>query len=532
MYVKDALRPGQFVTLVPVGLPVTLQYNKKGILEKIYRDYGEDRVDITSTLFDTVFHNKMVPTSITVKDGDTMVEGVFYQNKFYCGDGKCEEIASEGIIHDIQVDHTDIHFAAGNVYSYAASFKDANTIRRWLKMSLFDLLPGFIVPVLMNKEGMYNLIASQVKLSSPELKAYLDNKTPLISRYMVFGGTGVQHVNINLTQVVITKILRYTDQYGAYHIKLNAKGWNKSIPYSTASHFHIRQKVNVVLDSAQDIVYTSAPDGDVLKPYDAIIHCDWCGKVFSAGAYKDETICPDVHCLSRQFLDMEHMFTVLGLPSLQYSEYEKLCQEKSIMWIPDLFLLPQYKQVKLEVTLDKLLDAIIPVFAVPDRQSIQSLVNHCSNTKSTLQHYIHNPDRIVTDFGLPAFKMNKLVGWLSDSQNAKTVETLMFSDNFEIISTGLKFEGAPIFRNKIIMVTGDFAHGSKEDVANILRSYSATVTFHYDDTVQCVLVGDSKTDIDGQAIRQARWDHVPVMDEADFFAQYEIDDDLIKNGLM
>ena len=108
----------------------------------------------------------------------------------------------------------------------------------------------------------------------------------------------------------------------------------------------------------------------------------------------------------------------------------------------------------------------------------------------------------------------------------------MFSDNFEIISTGLKFEGAPIFRNKIIMVTGDFAHGSKEDVANILRSYSATVTFHYDDTVQCVLVGDSKSNIDGQAIRQARWDHVPVMDEADFFAQYEIDDDLIKNGLM
>ena len=82
------------------------------------------------------------------------------------------------------------------------------------------------------------------------------------------------------------------------------------------------------------------------------------------------------------------------------------------------------------------------------------------------------------------------------------------------------------------MVTGDFAHGSKEDVANILRSYSATVTFHYDDTVQCVLVGDSKSNIDGQAIRQARWDHVPVMDEADFFAQYEIDDDLIKNGLM
>ena len=85
MYVKNALRPGQFVTMVPVGRPVTLQDNKKGILEKIHEGYGEDRVDITSTLFDTVFHSKMVPTSITVKDGDTMVEGVFYQNKFYGG---------------------------------------------------------------------------------------------------------------------------------------------------------------------------------------------------------------------------------------------------------------------------------------------------------------------------------------------------------------------------------------------------------------------------------------------------------------
>ena len=92
----------------------------------------------------------------------------------------------------------------------------------------------------------------------------------------------------------------------------------------------------------------------------------------------------------------------------------------------------------------------------------------------------------------------------------------------------MSFDGAPIFRNKTIFITGTFKHGSLADIKSILESYSATVVTDFDSYIQCVLVGDIKEDIEGQAIIAARELHLPIFSESEFFARYEIDEDLEK----
>ena len=92
----------------------------------------------------------------------------------------------------------------------------------------------------------------------------------------------------------------------------------------------------------------------------------------------------------------------------------------------------------------------------------------------------------------------------------------------------MSFDGAPIFRNKTIYITGTFKHGNTADIKAILESYSATVVTDFDNYIQCVLVGDIKDGINGTAILAARELNLPMFTESEFFAKYEIDEDLEK----
>lgn len=533
MNLKTVLRPGQFVTLVPLGLPTTLRYNSKGILEKVYRGYGDTKVDLTEVLFDSLFRSKVVPSSISIKDGDTYVEGVLLSSKMYPGNGPCEDVWGSAIADEALINIKALHFAAGNAYSYAAStFRDINATRRWFKVSAFDVLPGFLVPAGLNELNMFKLIEAQMSTCSSELKSYLNSKTPLISKYAVSASGQTSYIDNGLTQHSISRTSTYTDEYGTIYVNVQAKDFSLKVPYSTAAKFMLRKGVNIILDSRKKLLYSYASDGDILKPYDNTIRCSWCGKMFNVGAFGDETICSDPHCLSRQYKDMQHLCVSLGVLHPDFDEYQKLCKDKQILWLPDLFELPQYQTMQASCTLLELLDAVIPVFAVPNRSILEMLANRCSNNIETLRHYISHPDRISADLSISSNMTSRLVSWLSDTQNVGMLEALLSSPKIKVISTGLKFDGAPIFRNNIIMVTGKFTHGSKEDVRSILESYAATVVYHYDDTVQCVLVGDGMEDVDGQAVRKAQWNHVPVMNESDFFAKYDIDTDLAENGLL
>ena len=127
--------------------------------------------------------------------------------------------------------------------------------------------------------------------------------------------------------------------------------------------------------------------------------------------------------------------------------------------------------------------------------------------------------------------LKRLIGWISDPYNATTLLTLLDSNQINIVETDKKFEGAPIFRNKTIAITGKFKHGDLAEIASILRSYEATVTINIKGHADCLLVGDLNENIDGRSIQLARENSIAILNESQFFAQFEIDNDISSNLL-
>jgi NAD-dependent DNA ligase len=91
-----------------------------------------------------------------------------------------------------------------------------------------------------------------------------------------------------------------------------------------------------------------------------------------------------------------------------------------------------------------------------------------------------------------------------------------------------QFDGAPIFRNLRICITGDFTHGTHEDIRSIFSSYSGKVVNDVKDA-NVVVVGGTQTHINGPILKYAQNKGITIFDEYSFFDKYEIDKDLQTN---
>ena len=131
---------------------------------------------------------------------------------------------------------------------------------------------------------------------------------------------------------------------------------------------------------------------------------------------------------------------------------------------------------------------------------------------------------------LSAITTTKFINWCRDSKNLEMFTNLLHSGRVEISSAMKQFDGAPIFRNTKILITGTFKHGKLSDVADILRSYSADVTTYFQHDISVVVVGDIKENVDGSIVTKARQAGIQICNESEFFNLYKIDEDL-KNYL-
>jgi NAD-dependent DNA ligase len=219
---------------------------------------------------------------------------------------------------------------------------------------------------------------------------------------------------------------------------------------------------------------------------------------------------------------------VLDLPELTKPQFDAYMSNSELQILPDLLLLPEYKDLKIKKNLWELIYACIPIEAGVDKQWIIRFCNRCNNNYKTVKYYFDSPVRIYTELDMNVSR--RLADWLSDAANVLEVDTVINSAQIEIAVQDkiMSFDGAPIFRNKTIFITGTFKHGTMAEIRAILESYSATVVTDYDDYIQCVLVGDIKDGIDGQAILAARELKLPIFNESEFFARYSIDEDLEK----
>lgn len=514
MFVKNALNAGQYVELAPVGLFITLQYNERGVLEKVFGI--NEKEDLTSSLLEPVY--KSVPTNIPIKNGTTWVEGVLYTSCQVVDQGMMPYCSIESYTKMYLDNPSQFNFFAGSVRSMAVAFRGASTIRQWLEMAGFRTLPGFLVPSELTEEKFINIASSKFNF-----------QFPLIARYIVFDGVAKYNVDTQIHSHIVLRVTCYTDINGYLKATiLCAEGYKLVVDYSDVVKYNLHANSQIVLGMNGNIIYSATTDNKKRPKRLDTVKCDVCGKKISV-VFNEPTICEDEGCMSRLYPDLTHMVVKLGLPVLRESTYLDLVSSKSITCLSDVFILPEYVDCKIDTTLGALLNAIVPVRHVQDRSIFTAFANKCTNNIQTFRYYISHPEKIGCDLSMSGKAVESFKAWISVPANLLSVETILSSDNISIKLTDKKFDGEPILRGQTIMVTGKFRHGDLSTIVSILESYSATVVLDFNENVTSIVVGDLHEDVSGTAIRQGKKRHVPVIEESEFFQWYEIDNDLEEN---
>ena len=328
---------------------------------------------------------------------------------------------------------------------------------------------------------------------------------------------------LNVQLVVVKKIEKMTDESGCVKAIVHSEQGiilnmdyseivSKNITVEDVLYLNYNNSVSFVVHSGNSVANDS-------------ISCEFCGRRFHVPRF-GEVQCPDPHCLSKLYPEVRRFLDGNGLQPMEYNRYKALVDSREITAFPDIMLLPEYSDVCVETSIDRLLRSMVSTRLIHSMDVITMFANAIRNNVKSLIFYVDHPDKIRTDLGIKHPDLNRLVSWLSDNCNASDVKTIIMSNQFNIEKQDIRFNGAPIFRNKRYCITGNFVHGDYSEVMSILRSYSADVTTEFDQTVNAVIVGSTQENVNGEMLRSARNLGIPVFDEIAFFNKHEIDEDL------
>ena len=525
MFVRNLLQAGDYVTLIPVSMLITLQYSEKGTLQKVYRNHDSAaREELSNSVIAHMLKAKQVPNKISITGGTTWIEGVLYTDKFISDPGTLPECIFDSLLEYYECNPTDFEFYAGNVESLAQKFVGALSVRQWLTTSRFKLLPGQLVAGDLD-ESMFNVTLSRDYLF----------KHPLITNYIVFRGDQILHLSTGLSQCIVKERCRKVDESGyiTEDVSVNAGDdviVTRNVTCSDVVKFNLVPGVCIVSNSSGHIIYSES-SGSKTDPAPDNICCSFCGKKLiipksSSAVFK----CSDPQCNSVLYPRVKQLLEGFGLDVMSYSMYLEMSTEiGDIFSLPDIFDSDLYKDVEISIPLNKALRAILPKSILPGNIQISQLCDACNNSVDTVIYYIQHLDKMKTELGLDVHTFTRLFKWLLNPENASDVVELLRIPNLTIISSSCSFDGPPIFRDKLIAITGTFKHGSFADVKAILNSYAATVTTAYSADIDCVIVGDIEENMKGSLIREARQNGTPIFSESDFFTKYDIDSDMAEN---
>lgn len=514
MNVRNLLRPGDFVMLLPVGIKITLQYDASGCIEKVYTGYDSERADKTDDILKILVNNDKIPSRIQITKGTSWIKGILYTGAIAKASGSLPKAVESELLKKFLDAPDTFNFFAASVESTSVVFRGATSARQCLAMAKFRLLPGWIIPAKVSEKTVETWINSNIYPFGP-----------IITDFIIYHNDDVSIIPTGLTQVIVEKIETFLDFNGYVKSKLIVGDSDRPIyiDYSDTVNFTIRKDSVLVFDSNHRIIYCKNEDS--AKPYNTVVSCKRCGKKYNIPK-SGYVYCPDEHCPSRIMPEIIQFINVLNLPEYDKENLQNDIEKNTITCIPDIFLLPEYEKINIEVTFTELLRSVVPIKKIPRDDVFTAFAFACSQNERTFRYYIQNPDMISSDLGMEHHDLDKFVEWLSDGYNLSDLTTLLDLPNIKIKTIEKKFNGAPIFRNKTICITGTFVRGSLAEIATILQSYSANVVFRFSNIVDCVLTGSTNENIDGSIIRDAKTMKKVIMTEDDFFKRYGIDDDI------
>ena len=520
MYVRNLLRPGECVSLVPLGIPVVLVYNHD--LDRVWLNYdGQSHEDVTDKFKSILQKRKDVPNKINIVTGTTWVYGVLYTNHEFSCQGILPDSALSNMVDYFLDNPQQFSFFAGYVKSNGSSFAGAMPIRQWLVSSGFNCLPGLIVSANVNRDNFYTQVRDVAQ----------NFKFPLFMNYIIYSHSEVSIMSTKLYSIICRNISKYVDENGCLIGQIETEDNTiMKFKYSDIFNNNIEVGDSIILDSYGHMIYVL--NKGEYKDKQCSIVCPVCHKQYVVGS-GDSVICDDINCLSRVYSRFKQFTSCLGLQCPSYDEVQSMIKNHKIVGFIDIVDLINDVDHRepIRLTISKLLRAIIPIEIVRDDAWIDKFCNNCNNSWEVIQYYINNPQKMISD-GVINNNMDdsvRAIEFFKDSMNIQDIEWLHDYNGFVFEGNNCKFDGPPIFRNKTLMLSGKFNHGSYSEIASILRSYGCNVVYKFNDNIDGLLVGDIKEDIDGVSIRKCHNLHIPILDEGTFFENYGIDEDLADN---
>lgn len=528
IYAKTVCRhPGSFVTIVPVGLRVSLQYNASGVIQ------SAKVVDVDDELVTLEHLNGMrpfIPQKIGLTGGTTWVEGVFYFADIPTDPGVVPECCYETYLKRFIAPDCMCQFYAGNVTSLAAQFHGVQSIRNWLGMNGFQMLPGTVVPTDLNESTIEMLM---------QTGAY-SFKYPYIAGFYVYELDSTDYVptDLHIGNVSEMSTTLTPEGYVQSNILLDEvddSGEKVSLilNYSDVCLHSIQEGASLFYYTGERTTVLATRSVDPkqrLRVVENQLTCPVCKKIYYAPAH-GPVQCDDPHCLSRAYPDVCRMLRVFELPELSIDDFSKLIVDKKIITFTDVLTLEPYNKTPIKADLVQVLKAAVPPGVCADGGFFEELVRRSNNAPETLQYYINNPIKVQTELDMVSLPAQRFSEWCKDNYNIMTIATLIQS--VDLVKSNYKFEGAPIFRGNTIAITGQFKRGATEKIQALLEGYAAKVVTDFEDVAPNMLVtGGTASGISGKLIQAARKMNVPVIDEDQFFETYDIVANVMNSHLL
>lgn len=520
MFVRNLLQAGDFITIVPAGIRITLQYSENGSLETVYTGFEPDKVPHPE-LLTPIIKSGEVPTHIAITKGTSYVYGCMYTNEVYNVEGKFHQAVEKHYISEYIKDPSKFHFFAGHMFSHAMAIGTSLTIQRWLKTRGFNILPSYLVPQGLKETDFPKLL---------NLDKY-PFVYPRVLGYIRFRNGKYEFVNTNVRQMVVKSINKIVSFDGFILADIQSYDMGSmSVSYADVVNYNIHEGYIILVDEDNHIIYSQPPEGVKTGRRNRKINCQFCGKVLEVPKTSIRFTCTDEHCVSVLFNRVNNMLSKLGYDTLELERLREYAKEyNNILSLPDVLDMPEYKDKKTTIDAPNLLSAVVPTSIVTRFSDWTVFCNKCNNSVESIIYYVKNPDKMMFDLNLDGSVFRRFHTWLQSPENVLDITGVMSHPNVTVISTGKRFEGAPIFRGKSIYVTGQCMHGGFEDMRAILSSYSATVYDRFNTAVDCVIIGGLHEGVSGRDIQKAKQMQIPIFEEADFFRQYDIDSDIAAN---
>ena len=516
MFVRNLLQAGDHVTIVPAGIRITLQYSERGSLESVYVGHPDNQV-LHEELLTPLIASLEVPTHLPITRGTSYVYGCLYTGDIFKVEGKLTNTVEAHYVSQYLQNPDKFHFFAGHMQSYAVGMNTPIAIQRWLKTMNFNVLPSYLVPANLNEDNFSVML---------NLDSY-PFRYPRIMSYILFRNGKFEFVPTNVRQMVVKEVKKYTsyDGYILADVVSHDVGFITTT-YADVVNYNIH-KGSVILVNDDNVIIDCYNDPSIKKHHDRKLVCEYCGKLISVPEKSKRFTCSDSHCVSVIYNRVNAMLTNLGFDKISVERLHE-CAEATgnIVSLPDILDLDEYKDLKITVDAPKILRAVVPTSVIPRFSDWTVFCNKCNNSVDSILYYLKNPDKLMLDLELDGAVYRRLYDWLLVPENLFDVVGMIEHPNITVVSTGKKFEGAPIFRGKSIYVTGTFKHGSYEDIRAILASYSAEVYDRFNTAVDCVIVGSMHEGVSGKSVQKAKMMNIPIFEEDEFFQRYDIDTDI------